>query len=111
MTRGFEGRARSGRGSRRMSCSNPTPWTPLIVGCPNVGPGARAARAGGPVRVIRSATATTKRPIETVGRRTAALGVRDEASRGIPTLLVDNDTTGGGGNGGVNKPATCLQNG
>src|SRR5712691_2650029 len=99
MTRGFEGRVGSGRGSRRMSCSNPTPWTPLIVGCPNVGAGATAARAGGPARAIRSATARTKKPIETVGRRTAILGVRDEAPCGIPTLL-DNDTTSGDVNWG-----------
>jgi len=49
--------------------------------------------------VIRNATARTKKPIETVGRRTAILGVRDEASCGIPTLL-DNDTTSGDVNWG-----------
>src|SRR5438105_12448618 len=33
-------------GSSRKSCSKPTPWMPLIVGCPKVGDGAVAAATG-----------------------------------------------------------------
>ena len=59
-------------GSSRRSCSKPTPWMPLIVGCPNVGgpgEGGGDAWACGPASATAStATATPTQSAEAVWR-------------------------------------------